>query len=47
MIDAREEFFDIALENPCGSRVVARNDPRVLCEPIHGAVRAFVEAAGI
>ena len=47
MIDAREELPDIAFEDPSSSRVVARNNSHVLIQPIHGAVGALVEAAGI
>lgn len=47
MVDAREKLSDVAFQNPRGLHVVARNDPGILFESVHGSVCALVEAAGV
>ena len=47
MVDAREELPDVALQNPRGPRMVARNDPHISIELVHCAVCALIETAGI
>src|SRR3989344_2789671 len=47
MVYACKKLSDITLQNPSGSRVIARDFSAVLPEPIHSAMRALAAPARI